>query len=253
MDEPVRRIPEERDNSTVIFLSLFLLVLAFFILLTATSEVNERSSQDIIQAVKGTFGGDRSTNLPTTRERLDAEADAVAQLVAEELQALFDRDLPGARTIRAGERVLLVRFPEFELFSRERPTVRRNRLPLIREVARVIAATPTGIDHRLELSLADPVAFAGRGAAERATAVARLGHLAAAFVAEGASAEEMSVGLRPAAAVALDGADDVFMQVFTFVREADSVVRFSPARGEAGAGTGGPVLNLRLDRPGGGG
>jgi len=250
MDEPVRRIPEDRDNSTIVFLALFLLVLAFFILLTAMSEVNEQSSQDIIQAVKGTFGGDRETNLETSRERLDAEADAAAELVATELQALFDRDLPGARTTQTDDRVLLVRFPEYELFSRDRPTVRRNRLPLVQEIARVIAATPPGIDHRLELSLADPAGLPDREAADRDVAVARLGHLAAAFVTEGATPDEMTVALRPPAMVAVDGGDEVFLQVYTFVQEPDSFVTFSPARrgGEEGSGQG-PVLNLRLDRP----
>src|SRR5690606_30181777 len=131
--------------------------LAFFILLTAMSEVNESSSQDIIQAVKESFGGDEGTNLPTTRQRLDAEADAAARKLAVEVEALFARDLPGSRT-STDDRVLLVRLPEEGLFSRDRATVRRTLLPLVHQVADLVQAKPEGVDHRLELSLPEPVA-----------------------------------------------------------------------------------------------
>ena len=146
MDEPHHEQPAERDTSTMVFLSLFLLVLAFFILLTALSEVNEESSLDIIQQVQESFSGEKTTNLPTTRQRLEADADAAAHQLAENLQALFDRDLPGIKTALNDDRILQVRFPEFELFSRGRPTVRRTRLPLVRQVASLMRAAPDGIE-----------------------------------------------------------------------------------------------------------
>lgn len=248
----------------MVFLSLFLLVLAFFILLTSMSEVNEKSSLDIIQRVKESFGGDQTTNLPNTRQRLEAEADAAARQMADDIKAMFDRDLPGAKTSLSDDRLLRVRFPEFELFSRGRETVRRTRLPLIRQVARLIRSAPAGVDHRLELSLPDPgLAPSGDGVSRR-LAIARLGHLAAAFAAEGAAGAAVSVALRSEADAGSDGVDEVLMQVFTLVEEKGAFVSFAPrrpsavpgaaasgpARPGAGAPPAGPVLNLKLDLDG---
>lgn len=266
MDEPATRAPEERDTSTMVFLSLFLLVLAFFILLTSLSEVNEQSGLSIIQAVRGTFGGDHSTNLPSSRERLESEVEAVAQRLSADVKELFDRDLPGSRTTD-DDQVLLVRMPQDELFSQTRPTVRRNLLPLVRQVADLLADPPPGIAHRLELSLPDtPGDPAGRQ-----FAVARLGHLAAAFTGEGAVPEKVSVVLRPPGG---DGpaAGEVQMRIYTFLEMPQSRISFAPPRSqaveaapdpaqeaaqEAAAGTGpaatdaaagAPVVNLPLQR-----
>ena len=255
MDEPHHDLPAERDTSTMVFLSLFLLVLAFFILLTALSEVNEKSSLDIIQEVKASFSGDKTTNLPTSRQRLEADADASAHKLSETLQGLFDRDLPGIKTALNSDRVLQVRFPEYELFSRGRPTVRRTRLPLVRQIAGLIRTAPQGIDHRLELSIPDPAGpdTARRGlTAEqqeaRALAIARLGHLAASFAGDGAAAAEMSIALRPVRAEVEGDEGEVLMRVFTLVEAEQNFVSFAPSRQAPLPGSEGPVLNLRLDR-----
>ncbi len=252
MDDPHPEPAAERDTSTMVFLSLFLLVLAFFILLTSMSEVNEKSSLDIIQRVKESFGGDQATNLPNTRQRLEAEADAAARQMSDEIKAIFDRDLPGAKTALSDDRLLRVRFPEYEMFSRGRATVRRIRLPLIRQVAGLIRSAPPGVDHRLEISLPDPGPASDAEGPSRHLAIARLGHLAAAFSAEGAAGAEVSIALRPAEEIAPDASDEVLMQVFTLVEEKNASVSFAPARPSAPARPGGagdgPVLNLRLDR-----
>ena len=152
---------EKHDPILLQVLSLYLLLLAFFILLNNISNASAARGRLVTGSLNSAFSGaDRETESPAvfTARFGNFLSDPGFQA---RLSALVETDLALARfrAIEAG-RVMVVRMPYDELFETGIAQLRFNRLPFLRRVARMISDRPT--DARFELDILIATGTPGR-------------------------------------------------------------------------------------------
>lgn len=187
----------QNDAGTITFLSLFLLLLAFFILLNALSTIEETKTREVLTSVAATF---RSVVDSDTQAQIlvsDLGPTPEAHEVLDALEQLWVTSVPITRVERlTGGQVMQLTIPVNELFLGGQPVLRADRDPLIDSTALVLArkagATLTevqivfGVEARPEM-LSPP---------ESQLAAERAGKVAAAFVDHGTPEDRIGVGLR---------------------------------------------------------
>jgi hypothetical protein len=187
----------QSDSGIIIFLSLFLLLLAFFILLNALATIEETKTRKVLTSVAATFRSlvDAETKSQILVSDLGPTPDAYEVLDA--LEQLWVTSIPVVRVERLTRgQVMQLTLPVNELFLGGQPVLRADRESLFKRTALVLGLTPgstltearvvMGVDRATRtLSTVD-----GRLAAARSSAVA------AAFVEEGTPDDRLSVGMR---------------------------------------------------------
>lgn len=190
--------PESRDAHSgptlTVFLSLYLILLAFFIFIVAQSRFELSRAVAAMSSVAGAFRGDAGL------VRWDGEMaspTAVADVVAglrSELQRQFDSGLPEARLIAGRDgSVLRASVPVGALFAAGESTLRADKRTIVAELGRVLGTVPAGFAFRIEISLP-------RGndlTAGQRLPVIRAGALARHLEAEGLAPTMLATGLRP--------------------------------------------------------
>jgi hypothetical protein len=187
----------QNEPWVVIFLSLFLILLAFFILLNALATIEETKAHKVLTSVAATF---RSVVDFDTRAQLlisDLGPAPEAQEVMEALEQLWVTAVPIAKVEKlTNGRVMQMTIPVNELFLGGKAVLRADREALFDRTGLLLALkTKGGITeaevtfgtHRTDGTLTHPE---GRLAAERA------GRIAAALVDHGAPADRLGIGLR---------------------------------------------------------
>lgn len=136
------------------FLSLFLLLLAFFILLTAISTLEETKSRDVLSSLAATFKNDIVPD--NTAEILVSTLGPVPEPedVIEDLERLWLTAVPIAQVdaLTRG-RTLQISLPQTEVFVGGQPTVRADRADLLQATAYALAARLEGFSAQLHFSI----------------------------------------------------------------------------------------------------
>ncbi|MEQ9491138.1 MAG: hypothetical protein RIM72_19330 [Alphaproteobacteria bacterium] len=143
-----------RETGTMLFLSLFLLLLAFFILLNALSTLEEVRSRAVLSSVASTF---KTDVLPdTTAEILISTLGPVPQPedVTEELERLWVTAVPVAKieTLKPG-RTLQMTMRKTDIFVGGEAAVRADRNDLMRATAYALAARLEGFTVQARITL----------------------------------------------------------------------------------------------------
>ena len=187
-------IDEQRpvpDTGPLMFLSLFLLLLAFFILLTAISTLEETKSRDVLSSLAATFKNDVIPE--NTAEIVVSTLGPVPEPedVIEDVERLWLTAVPIARVEELTRgRTLQLSLPATEVFVGGAAAVRSDRKDLFRATAFALSARLEGfsvqlsftlpIERLTELALPEPgsgsdgLAVAGEPAGEADTAAAPL-------------------------------------------------------------------------------
>ena len=181
----------ERDPTLIQVLSLYLLLLAFFVILFNISKVEQFKTSVVTESLNSTFndsGQTTETPVPLTSAQGRVIADhafqrRIGQLIAAEIPfAEINEIKPGS--------VLEARVPVDKLF--ENDDVAPARRPWIERLADVLAGAPPGLRFDVDLMI-------GIGAESehehRALSLARAGRLAARLVAAGAPSGQVAAGL----------------------------------------------------------
>lgn len=201
MSEIVARA-ETRQNgqsgTVIVFLSLFLLVLAFFIVLVAISTVEEVKSKAVMQSLTSTF----QAMVPVGAEPSDFTAKEGEILggaaFQEKITGLFSTAFQVAKVeiVKPG-RLMRVQMPSAALFADGEARVRPAAHTFVDRVVAALGARPPGMRFDLEF-----VIGAGRPAdrmlpVSQTLEMARAGAFARAMLARGAPPESLSIGLMP--------------------------------------------------------
>ncbi len=197
MDAPFRgNDGKERDLNLVAMLSLYLLLLAFFILLNALSRLESDRTRTVIESINEAFDG--QVRAPSSAKPYSAALGPLEDAAAliEELRQLFDSMLPAIASETAADGpVLRLELSAEVLFMPRSSALRGGRAPLIERIARALRkAENAGLFVELEL-------FHGLAAAPSAAQAAaglevqRMGVLVRAFAERGVPAERLSVGV----------------------------------------------------------
>lgn len=142
------------EMGPLMFLSLFLLLLAFFILLNAISTLEETKSRAVISSVAATF---QTKIVPDNEaEILISTLGPVPQPdeVTADIERLWVTAIPIAKieTVTPG-RVLQVSVPAMQIFVGGQSEVRSDRLDLLRATAHALASRLEGLSVQLRMTI----------------------------------------------------------------------------------------------------
>ncbi|MDF1749207.1 MAG: hypothetical protein P1V34_10080 [Alphaproteobacteria bacterium] len=138
-------LPIRKETGPILFLSLFLMLLAFFILLNSISTLRETKSRDVLSSVSATFQS--SADPDTSAEILVSTLGGILepQKVLDEVERLWLSDVPFVKfeTVTQG-RQIMVELPVIQLFVGARSELRGDRRDLLAATANVLSARIPG-------------------------------------------------------------------------------------------------------------
>ncbi len=193
-----RAAPRDRrggDSNVALFLALYLLLLAFFILLNSLSQLEKVKSRAVIDSVTATFAPSRVSGRAAAPPASDAgdilAIEQAQRAIGEAVRAL----VPAARVeVSVPGRLMEMVLPADSLFVEGAVTVRSGRLPLLDRFVAALAALPPGYVAALDVFLTVPAADRSFPVTQTAEA-ARAGALARALLARGMAERHLAVGL----------------------------------------------------------
>lgn len=195
------KTPRQVDANIVSLLSLNLLLLGFFILLTALSNYQEDRQRLVLESVNEAFNG----RVPADRSYSDSSSglDNLEEIesLLDDVGELFGSALPAVRTKRAADRpVVRFELPDTTLFAPDSVDLRPGRWLLLGRLIEVLTEERRR-NIPFELSILHGVApgLPPRSLEEASGSlvVRRLDSLATALVARGLPAGRLSVGIQP--------------------------------------------------------
>ena len=184
-----------RDPTLIQVLSLYLLLLAFFVILFNISKVEQFKTTVVTESLNSTFA---NRGKPT--ESPAALASALGSIVADpafqrRIGELTTSEIPisEVREIKPGS-ILEARLPIDALF--EGDDVAPNRQQLTERLAGALGGAPPGMRYDVDLMIGiDADMEAGADASHRALSLARAGNFATRLVAAGAPSGHVAAGL----------------------------------------------------------
>lgn len=217
--------PPPVADTVSIFLGLFLLLLAFFILLVSISTVEKVKSLRVIDSVAAAF----ATILPSAVELRDHATKDANILSGEAFQAEITGIYASQVQVTKVEvvtpgRLMRVVMPSDALFFQGEARLRDGQFPFIDRVIAALSGRPAGLRHELEFVIGSPAG------ADRALAVGETleSRRAVTFVkgvlARGAPPDSVSVALKPG-----DPAEVTLWFHTRFTEEADQRFSADPA------------------------
>ncbi|MBL4720850.1 MAG: hypothetical protein JKY20_06940 [Alphaproteobacteria bacterium] len=187
----------QKGTGPTLFLSLFLLLLAFFILLNAISVRDDAKTRALIDSLVMTFQPPK--NLETSKFNFISALGETPS--AEELMRSMKQSWDGAtphtkvQQLSSG-RVMLVTAPLNEYFIGRESTIRGDRQDLIEQVAQTLAAKGDGLVNELQFVL-DPDGVKDRsGKVVEGVQMARLAEFVRLLIARGAPPDTVTVGFK---------------------------------------------------------
>lgn len=134
-------LPVRKETGPLMFLSLFLLLLAFFILLNTISTLRETKSRDVLSSVAATFQSE--TDPDEKAEILVSTLGPVLEpeQVIEEVEKLWLTEIPFVKVERVTNgRHIVVELPIIQLFVGGQAQVRGDRQDLIKATSYVLSS-----------------------------------------------------------------------------------------------------------------
>lgn len=180
-----------------IFLGLFLLILAFFIMLVSISTFEKVKSNAVMDSLSSTF----TTVLPPTTDFTDFNAkdgDILAgEAFQEQITTIFSTAIQVEKieVVQPGK-LMRLRIATPILFKDDETTLRQDQLPLMDRVVAVLSNRPPGLRQDMEIiigtDLGDKIFLPEAQSIE----MARGGELARILVGRGAPPDSISVGIK---------------------------------------------------------
>ena len=190
--------PESGGHTTALFLALYLLVLAFFIVLVTISTLEEVKSQAVMDSLTSTFSSllPPSTDLTVFNAK---EGDVLAgQIFEEEITEIFATAIQVARidVVQPG-RQMRVTMPADAIFFPDSTEIRDSQLPLLDRIVASLSVTAPGVHHDMDFLVVVPYGRDGALPTGRSLPAARAASFAHALHLRGVPPARMSLGLKP--------------------------------------------------------
>jgi len=224
MGDTLNTTTSGRDSQTgtiMVYLSLFLLILAFFIVLVAYSTIEESKSRAVINSLTSTFNTFRESGAKPT-DFTSKEGNVLGrQEFQEQVTGIFSTTLQVANVdvVQPG-RLMRVTMPVKAMFVDGENRVRPNVLAFFDRISASLGTPPPGLKFDMEFVIASPYREDGKMAVEETLEMARAGAFARAMTSRGAPPDSISIGL--AAPGAYQGEDQVVLRFY--IRNRDEVV-----------------------------
>ncbi|MGF1612238.1 MAG: hypothetical protein ACFCUQ_22795 [Kiloniellales bacterium] len=189
------------DPNIVAMLSLYLLLLAFFILLNALSKLEDDRTRTVLKSVNEAFNGNvQSLDSVKSYSAALGPLDQSGGLLSD-IQKLFESSIPAAETEMSDSGTLMrLTLDSESLFRPGRPEVQPKRKAFLEQLAKILMTERNdGLVFELEVMHGVPEDKAGivAEAGPRSLEVRRMGVLVSAFESLTLPPPQLSVGISP--------------------------------------------------------
>lgn len=189
---------DSQNGSIVVLLSLFLLILAFFIVLVAISTVEETKSKAVINSLTSTFTTYRDSGAKPT-DFTSKDGDFLGrQEFQEQVTGIFSTTFQVAKVeiVQPG-RLMRATMPASAMFVDGGNQVRPGVLPFFDRIAAVLGTPTPGLRFDMEFVIGAAYGEDGNMAVEETLEMARGGAFAREMTSRGAPPGGISIGLSP--------------------------------------------------------
>ncbi len=186
----------DRPDLVPVFLGLFLLVLAFFILLVSISTFEQVKSDAVMDSLTSTF----TAVLPPTTDPVEFNAKDGNIIAGEAFQQQITTTFSTAIQVEKVDlvqpgRLMRMQLRSNQLFTEGSADVRDDRLPMIDRVIAVLSNRPPGLRQDMEIIIGSDVTERVMLPVGETLETRRVGRLAEAFVGRGAPPDSVAVGI----------------------------------------------------------
>ncbi|WP_419797463.1 MAG: flagellar motor protein MotB [Terasakiella sp.] len=207
--------PESDAGRTItLFLALYLLILAFFILLVSISSTEEVKSKALMESLTSTF----SSVLPPRMDLTAFNATTGDFLAADDFQrqvtGLFSTVIGVVKvdTIQPG-RLMRVEIDGDSLFELDKDTVREGQYGFMDRLVAALSANPPGLRFEMEFVVPAPWSGIRTLPTKQSLPVRRAGAFARELLTRGAPPGSVSIGLK--------GSDETTLEIWFHIRAQD--------------------------------
>jgi len=199
MNEQIKQQPDDEPNTVALFLGLYLVVLAFFILLVTISTVEESKSKKVMDSLSSAF----TSIVPPSADLQSLKAKDGDVLAGQEFQqqvtGIFATALgvDKVETVQPGRQMRLVLKAD-SLFFQNEARIRPAMFPLLDRTVAALSNRPPGLRYDLEFVIGTPTAEDGKTMpTDETLEVRRAGAFAVEMNARGIPPDSVAVGMRP--------------------------------------------------------
>ncbi len=190
--------PQSGGNVIALFLALYLLILAFFILMVSISTLEDVRSQAVMDSLTSTF----ASILPPTTDLTTFTAKEGEILAAQEFQeritGIFATAIQVAKvTVVQPGRLMRVSMPADALFFPGEIRVREGRLPFLDRVVTALSSRPPGLRYDMEFVIDSEYAVDKSLPIGETLEMRRAGAFARVMLARGAPPDSVTIGMKP--------------------------------------------------------
>lgn len=183
---------EPKSNNATLFVSLYIVLLAFFILLNAISVIDEERHKEAMTSVQSTFRLPREMNAEIKDPATGAKM--VVDAFFAELKEVIEMAVPLEKiTVTERGNLLQLAIPVEALFERDDYIVKEKALPFLTRFARSLKYWMSGMTLEVEMLFGAPP-YKGEQAEKGQLAVLRAGKLARELVARGVKDSAIAAG-----------------------------------------------------------
>ena len=199
MNDQLKPLPEEGPNTIALFLGLYLVVLAFFILLVTISTVEETKSKKVMDSLSSTFTSivPPSADLQSFQSK---DGDVLAgQEFQQQVTGIFSTALgvDKVEMVQPGRQMRLLLKAD-SLFFQDEARIRPAMFPLLDRTVAALSSRPSGLRYDLEFVIGTPTAEDGKTMpTEETLEVRRAGAFADEMNSRGIPPDSVAVGMRP--------------------------------------------------------
>jgi len=215
--------PVHAPDILPVFLGLYLLVLAFFIMLVSISTFEKVKSTAVMDSLSSTF----TKVLPPTATPTDFSAkdgDVIAgEAFQEQISNIFTTavQVDKIEVVQPG-RLMRLQMPVSALFQEGKPQIRDDMLPLLDRIIASLSNRTPGLRQDMEVVIGTPVTKDIVLPIEQGLEMARVGEFARTIKQRGAPPDSISVGIK--------SGDPATISIWFWVRGVEeSSVRFEEA------------------------
>lgn len=209
-EEPVRR----RDGSVMVFLSLYLLLLAFFILLNTISQREQRRSQMAIGSVAATFRAPLPTEVVDLTTSTGRGVLASADPFHRQIKKVFEDTLPiDAEKVISNGNVMRISVPADNVFHPNSESFRTEIATLLEGIADGVTKRDPGVRFEVEMVIESGSSVPAIEGDRLPLPLRRAGAFARRMRSAGVAAHSVIVGIGPGSS------DDI--QFSFYAREID--------------------------------
>lgn len=211
---------EHGSNTSALFLSLFLLVLAFFILMVTISTLEEVKTKSVMDSLTSTFTSIVPPSTDPTRFK-SKEGELIAgQQYQETVTDIFAAALQVAqvKVVHPG-RLMQVQIPASSLFVEGQARIQANQFELMDRIVAAASGRPPGLRFDLEFIIGSRLRDDGGLPQSQTLELARAGAFAREMSQRGLPQDSIAIGIEPG------DPNDVTMW-FYIRREAETRLQF---------------------------